>query len=61
MQFKRYEPKTVKYITQDTLEGEEKKVDSGITVMDETITGSYVKYEDVKEFLQIIAEKVRKI
>ena len=57
---KRYKPIVVKYVFQDEVEGEEKKMeDSGITVMEETTTGSYVKYEDVKKLLQTLAEKVR--
>ena len=61
MQLKRFEPKIVKYITQDALEGDEIKVTSGVTVMDEDSNGRYVKFEDVKKLLQILAEKVRLI
>ncbi len=61
MRLKRFEPKLVKYISQDALEGDEIKVVSKITVMDETTIGSYVKFEDVKKLLQTLAEKVRNL
>ncbi len=55
---KRFKPTIIKYNAEDVIRNTVPVV-SNIVVMDEESDGEYVRYEDVKKLLQLLAEKVR--
>ncbi len=56
----RFSPTVIKYDAEDVIRTTTPVV-SDIAVMDEDSSGEYVRYEDVKKLLQLIADKVRRL